>query len=164
MSWTLGVSLILARLLYVEALHSRAAVRGEMIVFHGSLGMRLVLGGGILGLSAFIIQNADDDWRVQLSLVLFVALCCFIWPSTIIVGRDYIEHQVWWRRSRKIPWNQVLTVLRSSYGEMVVIAKHHRCIRFSRYHVDSHRFQDEVMRRANLKTVIDAAAAPSLHL
>jgi hypothetical protein len=111
-----------------------------------------------------MIKNSGEEWWVQLSLALLVIMCCFIWPSAIVVGPDSIEQHLWWHRSRKIPWNEVLSIQTSSWGEILVIAKQGKRIGFSRYHVDPRRFQNEVMRRANLKSVIDAAGPTGLRL
>lgn len=165
MGWAGAIVLIAIRLLYVEANLAHAKVRRGVLVFRAGLGMRLLIGGMIVGLSILIIKELDtEEWWVLSGSALFVILGLVVWPSVITVSETGVDQHTWWRRVRMIPWNDVSGIERSASGEIQVFGKKGQCIGFTRYHVDPWRFQDEVMRRTNLKGVIDASAPPTLRL
>jgi hypothetical protein len=154
--------LIPIRLLYIEASVARAKAQKGTLIFRAGLGVRLLIGGMIVGFSALIINELHtDEWWVLAGGTLFVVLGCIVWPSIITISEVGVDQHVWWRRVRTIPWNEVSGIERSPSGEIQVFGKNGQCIGFTPYHVDPWRFQDEVMRRANVKTVIDASAPPS---
>lgn len=164
MGWTGAIVLIAIRLLYIEADLAHAKVRRGVLVFRAGLGIRLLIGAMIVGLSTLIVKEFDtEEWWVLSGSALFVVLGLVIWPSVTITETG-VDRQIWWRRVRSIPWNDVSGIERSASGEIQVFGKKGQRISFTRYHVDPWRFQDEVMRRANLKSVIDASAPPTLRL
>ncbi|MDP9113200.1 MAG: hypothetical protein M3O20_05905 [Acidobacteriota bacterium] len=165
MGWTGAIVLIAIRLLYIEASLAHAKVQRGTLIFRTGLGVRLLIGGMVIGFSALIIKELrTEEWWVLLVGALFVVLGLIVWPSIITISDAGVDQHVWWRRVRSIPWNEVSGIERSPSGEIQVFGKNGQCIGFTAYHVDPWRFQDEVMRRAQLKTVIDASAPPSLRI
>lgn len=164
MGWAGAIVLIAIRLLYVEASVAHAKLRKGVLVFRAGLGVRLLIGAMIIGLSILIVKEIDtEEWWVLWGGALFVILGLVVWPSVITISETDVSQHTWWKRVCTIPWREVSGIERSSAG-IQVFGKQGQCIGFTRYHVDRSRFQSEVMRRANLKNVIDASAPPTLRL
>lgn len=164
--WWIGpIVLIGLRLLSAEASLSRAQTKGSTLVFRGGQTLRLLIGGLIVGFSAFILSRAgkEESWPLVI-LAIFVILACFAWPATITVSERGLECHVWWRKAVVLPWNEVSGIQKSASGYIQVFCTRGKSITFTPQHVDPHRFQDEVMRRAGLKSIIDASAPPTLRL
>jgi hypothetical protein len=164
MGWAGAIALIAIRLLYVEASLAHAKARRGTLVFRAGTGVRLLIAGGVLVCSAMIIKGLNsEEWWVLASLGAFLVLGLLVWPSIITISEAGVSQHRWWRRVCAIPWNEVTGIEKSrSSGEIQVFGRNGQCIGFTAYHVDPSRFQDEVMRRAHLKKIIDASAPPTL--
>lgn len=151
------------RLLYVEARLTHVRAKGSVLVFRAGLGIRLLFGAGIIGFSALTIGSVgrEETWLLVMMAIIVVATC-FAYPTTITIGEIGIQRHVWWRSTQTIPWNQVTGIEKNAGDDIQVFGDHGQCITFTRFHIDPVGFQDEVMRRAKLKAVIDASDAPSL--
>ena|SRR5690349_13901720 len=164
--WWLGpLGLTVLRLLYVEARLTHVRTKDNLLVFSAGLGIRLLLGAGIIGFSALTVSSIgrEETWLLVTMAIIIVAVC-FAWPATITIGEASIQRHVWWRPTLAIPWNEVSGIEKNAGDDIQVFGDHGQCITFTRFHVDPVGFQDEVMRRAKLKTVIDASAPPSLRI
>jgi hypothetical protein len=137
MGWTGAIVLIAIRLLYIEASLVHARVQKGTLIFRAGLGMRLLIGGMVIGFSALIINELrTEEWWVLLGGALFVVLGLIIWPSIITISDLGVGLHVWWRRARTIPWNEVSGIEKSSSGEIQVFGKNGQRIGFTSYHVD----------------------------
>ena len=137
--------------------HGRASVRHGAIIFQASV-LRLLVDGGIVGLTFLIIRDAaGEKWWIIFGGVFVVVFFCLMWPSTITITNAGLEQRRWWQRTRSIPWSEVTAVLKNSDGEILVVGRHDR-VGFTPYHVDPQRFLNEVMSRAKVKTTVDPSA------
>jgi hypothetical protein len=164
--WWLGpLGLTVLRLLYFEARLSRARSKGGLLVFSASIGVRLLFGVGVVGFATLTVLGIghEEAWLLGASTAIVVCLC-FAWPVTITLGPDGIAREAWWRSRLIIPWSAVTGIERASGGEIEVFGKQGQNITFTRFHIDPPRFQSEVMRRANLKDVIETSGPTTLRL
>ena len=163
--WFAPLVLIGIRLLSVEAGVAHAEKRNGVLVFRAGLGMRLLIGGGILGFSALIITHLGDEDRWALAgIAAFVVLFCIVWPGTITITDSGVEQHIWWRRTVRIPWTEITAIERSPNNDYFVYGVKAQKIAFDRFHVDGFRFKSEVQRRAKLNEVIDSTAPPTLRI
>jgi hypothetical protein len=164
-AWWIGpLVLTLLRLLYAEARLTHAAAKDGALVFRAGMGMRVLLGVGILGFSVGTLASIghEETWLLVASTGIVIALCV-AWPATVVIAEDGVRRHVWWRRTAALPWKEVSGIERNAGGDIQVFGKSGQCITFTRFHIDPLRFQEEVKRRARLQNVIDASAPPSLH-
>ena len=98
-----GLSVVL-----LEARLQRAASQGKKLIFRVSLPLKLLYGGGAIGISIFLYRNwAGAEWWATLLLVVLLISCLVVWPKTIATDERGIECLWWWRRRVFIPWEQV---------------------------------------------------------
>jgi hypothetical protein len=159
------LALILMRVLFVEASLTHARAKRNLLVFRTAFGLRLLLG---IGVGIFLIQivkgyGDESGWMVGM-LAALVVLTLFGWPSTLTVDAVAIAQRRWYRRPKRIPWDEVTAILRNKAGAMQVLSKTGATITFTQYQVDAARFQSEVLRRANIDTVLDPSSPPSLRV
>jgi hypothetical protein len=161
--WWMGpLVIVLLRMLSVEGRLAHEKAKKNLLVFPGSRGMRLILGGEIIGFLYLIATGYRSDPGSAAGAAGFVVLSCFAWPATITISDAGIEKRRWWRKTIKIAWSDVCGIQRNASGDLGVFSKNGEGMDFSRYQVDPFRFQEEVMRRGKLDKVIDASAPPSL--
>jgi hypothetical protein len=161
--WTAPLVLIGIRFLLVEATLAHAQLKKGTLVFRGSLGFRLIIGGSIVAFSAMILTHLRDEDRWALAgIAAFVVLFCFVWPGTVTINDAGVEQHLWWRRTVRIPWSDVTAIEKSPNNDYFVYSVNGGKIAFDRFHVDGFRFRSEVQRRARLKEVIDSTAPPTL--
>lgn len=161
--WVASLVLVVIRVLSVEARLAHAERIKSALVFRATLGIRLMIGGAIIGFSTFILTHfGDQDRWAIVGLAGFVVLSCLVWPGTISITDFAIEQHIWWRRTAIIPWSEVSAIERSPSGDYSVYGVNGQKIAFDRFHVDGSRFRSEVQRRAKIKGVLDSKAPPTL--
>jgi hypothetical protein len=162
--WWIGpLVLTLLRLLYTEGRLSRAAFKNGSFVFRAGIGLRLLFMLGICGFTVGIVLSIgrEEFWLLAMGAALVISVC-FAWPATITVDDAAITRSLWWRRLEAIPWKQVSAIECNAGGDLQVFGNHGQSITFTRYHVDPTRFQEEVLKRAELPHVITTSAPPTL--
>jgi hypothetical protein len=162
--WWIGpLVLILLRVLYTEARLARATVKADAIFFRAALGVRILMGSGIVGFLILIRKSVghEETWLLIAGSIL-VILMCFVWPATIVIENDALRRHLWWKRIMAIPWNEVSAIEKNKGGDLRVFGNNGQCITFTRYHVDPFRFEIEVKRRAGLDRTLDTGALPSI--
>jgi len=162
-AWSAPLVLIGMRLLYVEAGLSRAKSSGKSIVFRGALGLRILFGVAIFYTTWTVIAAVghEESWVLILGEVI-AALFCLAWPAVITIDDIGVSKKRWWRPMKTIRWDEISGVERDGAGTYSVLSTGLKAIDFDKYHVDSSRFVSEVLMRANLKSVIDSSAPPSI--
>jgi hypothetical protein len=150
--WWIGpVVLVLLRLLYAEARTTTVSSRGSGLVFRAATGVLVLLGFGIVLFLILIVKSiGHEEWWVIGMATTLAILLCFAWPGTITIDGSGVAKHVWWKRTVEIPWGGVTQLEHSAGGDWVVYGSDGTTITFSRYHTDPHRFESEVLRRANL--------------
>ena len=84
-TWWKGPIVIVAlRLLYVEALATRASVSGSVVVFRFPIGARLLWGIATTALFIVLVRaiGHEELWMLMLGTGIVVSLCLG-WPTTI---------------------------------------------------------------------------------
>jgi len=164
--WWIGpLVLILIRVLSLEVALAHAQAKERALVFRTGFGLRLLIGVGVAIFSVQIVKSygKESGWVIGMGVAI-VGLTLLGWPSTLTVDTTAVTQHRWYRRPTRIPWDEVTAILRNKVGDMQVLGKSGRSITFTRYHVDPARFQNEVMRRGRIDTVIDPSAPPSLRI
>jgi hypothetical protein len=164
--WWIGpLMLTLLRLLYWEARLTHANRQGTTLIFRGAKTLRLLFGLGIIGFSVLIMLSIghEEKW-IRAGSTGFVIAWCFGWPPTITTNENGLHRHVWWKPAITIPWADVSAIERNVGGDLQVFGKNGECIRFTRYHIDPFRFEDEVKRRAHSASTLDSSAPPSLRI
>jgi hypothetical protein len=161
--WSGPLALFALRFLYVEAVFARAEAKGNALVFRVAGGLRLLFGAGVIGTTVGIILSLGREsvWVIVGSAGILAAMC-FYWPTVIVITGERITHNSWWGRSIRIGWPDVTGIERRAGGELNVFGRNGEMIAFKRYHVDPRRFEAEVLKRANLNSVIDASGPPTM--
>jgi hypothetical protein len=154
-----GLSVVL-----LEARLQRAASRGKKLVFRGSLPLKLLFGGGAVGISILLYQNwSTAEWWAILSLIVLLISCLVVWPKTILTDERGIECLWWWRRRVFIPWDQVEYAETGKVGAIEIVGTNAR-ITFEGYNADPARFCKEVTARSNVKKIVTPSEFTGLHL
>ena len=161
--WMGGAALIIIRVLSAEGRFARAKARNGSLIFRGGIGQRVLMAGGILAIASTLIENegGSDTWA-KYALVLLMLAFAFGWPATITINETEVAKRWWWRSSLSIRWQDVSALQRSARGDLQVFSKNGGRLTFTSSNVDQGRFQSEVLRRAQLKEVIDEAALPRI--
>jgi hypothetical protein len=154
-----GISVVL-----LEARLHRAASQGKKLIFSGSLSLKLLYGGGALGLSLLLYQKwTETEWWLNIIAMVLVVSCLFVWPKTIVTDERGIECHWWWRRRVFIPWNEVDYAEIGPVGAIEVVGRNAR-ITFEGYNADPARFRKEVTTRSSVKKIENPAEFTGLHL
>jgi hypothetical protein len=151
--WWIGpIILVLLRLFYAEARNARASGNGDSIAFRGAPGVLILFSFGIAVFVALIVKSLGHEplW-VIVSAILLTILICLAWPSTIRINSMGVERHVWWRPTLRIPWDAVADLQRGAAGDYTLYGATGQTISFTRYHTDPERFENEVLKRANLR-------------
>ncbi len=151
-TWWIGpVVLVLLRLLYAEARTTRASTKAETLIFRAAPGVMALFAFGIAVFVILIIKSLghEETWVIA-GCALLTILGCLGWPSTITIDSASIARHVWWKPTRRIPWDAVVELERGAGGDWTVYGSDGSTIAFSRYHSDAQRFEAEVLKRAKL--------------
>jgi hypothetical protein len=162
--WWIGpVVIVLLRLLYAEALSTKVADSGSVLVFRFAMVARLLFGFGIVALFVLLIRSIGHEelWLIATGSGLLVFLC-LAWPSTITVDSCGVTRYLWWKPKRHIPWEAVVNLEKTSGGDWQVYGADGSIIPFSRYHSDPVRFEEEVLRRTKLRMITNANSPTTL--
>jgi hypothetical protein len=164
-SWKYPLILTVPCIVQAEASLTRAKFTNGVLVFCAGRLLRLLIGGGIVGFSALIIARAgnDETWAL-VALSGVVVLCCFAWPSTVVLTDAGVEEARWWRTKVTVPWSEVTAIDKGAQNDYIVYGRNGQRIGFDRFKVDGLCFAHEVEFRANLKQVTDTTAPVTLGL
>ena len=163
--WWIGPTVIvLLRVLVAEARSSNAKKAGSGLIFQMPLFVRLLFGFVIIALFVTLIKgiSSEETWVVVSGTILLIVFC-LTWPATLAIDASGVSSYLWWKPKKSIPWGAVVDLQKNSGGDWKVCSSDGTTIDFSRYHVDPHRFEVEILKRANLRATTDMNAATSLH-
>jgi len=127
--------------------HSR-----DELLFGGSLAHRslMIAASGACAVVVCARWSQSERWETAALLALSVALL-IAFPPTIVLTATGIDRRLWWRKTNRIPWNDISSIQRNPVGDYTVYGQQQPPIFYSRYYVDATKFAFEVARRAKLK-------------
>jgi len=152
-------SLIALLLSWFRAAASKAHAnqRGDRLVFPVVLPAKMffALGAAIFGSVAVALSVASGHsaW-VRLCLVILGIWLFSYWPWTVALDREGISKRSYFGVRRLIPWSEVARLLyRERYEDYVAVSRGGAIMWFSSFHVDPARFEAEVLKNSQLKSV-----------
>jgi hypothetical protein len=143
-SWLTILCVLLAvRLFALEALAERAKRTGGITLYRAPLGLRILLGTGIIGMvygagAVALSKNLRQDWWVSVLSLSLAIFCASQWPSDLGVSKSEIYEKKWLGlRKKTFPWKDVASsALASDEDSVWVVAKSGATIKHTTYHVD----------------------------
>lgn len=85
-------------------------------------------------------------------LVMFVG-ALLASPAPVVLDQSGIRQRYWWRRSKYIPWNEVVEAVHERTDRTVVRGKWGTCISFSPYLIGQDRFEQEILTHSDLNGI-----------
>jgi hypothetical protein len=143
-SWlTILCALLAIHLFALEARAERAKRTGGITLYRAPLGLRMLLGAAIIGMTygAGTVALSEDfkrDWWVSVSLFGLAVFCASQWPADLGVSKSEIYERKWLGlRKKTFLWKDVASSsLLPDENSVWVVAKSGATIKHTSYHVD----------------------------
>jgi hypothetical protein len=152
-------SLLALLLSWFRALASEAHAkqRGDRLIFPVVIPAKIffALSAAIFGSGAVVLSVASGHsvW-VRLGLIILAIWLFSYWPWTVVLDRDGIFKRNYFGVKSMIPWSQVARlVYRERYEDYVAVGHEGAIIWFSSFHADPARFEAEVLKNSQLKSL-----------
>src|ERR1700722_6817343 len=114
LSWlTIGCALLAVYLFALEALAERAKRTRQTILYRAPLGLRVLLGLGIIVMvygagSQALSDNSKHDWWVSVLLLGLAILCAATWPAELGVSKSGLYEKKWLGlHKRAFQWKEI---------------------------------------------------------
>ena len=143
-SWlTILCALLAIHLFALEALAERAKRTGETTLYRAPLGLRILLGTGIIGTvygagAVALSKDLRRDWWVSVLLLGLAMFCASQWPADLGVSKSGIYEKKWLGlRKKAVLWEDIASSAVAPDEDSVwVVAKSGTTIKHTKYHVD----------------------------
>jgi hypothetical protein len=138
-------------ILQLEARLEGARRAGGKHIFRFGLAFRLLIIGaaGTIGYYAYR-DWTKETWWIDFFGTILILVFLLSWPPTVLTSDKGIEYHVWWKPRVFIPWDQVLDAEINHGGDMKIVGTE-GSVSISRFQIDAHGFQEEVLSRSKVK-------------
>jgi hypothetical protein len=148
---TIGCTLLAVHLFALEALAERAKRTGQTMLYRAPLGLRVLLGAGIIVMvyRAGSVALSDDfkrDWWVSVLLLGSAFFIAATWPAELGVSKSGLYEKKWLGlRKRVFQWKEIASAaLDPSENSVCVVTASGAMVKHSMYHVDRSGFVDQM--------------------
>jgi hypothetical protein len=152
-SWlTIGCALLAVHLFALEALAERAKRTGQTTLYRAPLGLRILLGTGIIAMvygagSVALSEDFKRDWWVFVMLLGLAIFCASQWPAELGVSKSGLYEKKWLGlRKRAFQWKEIVSAaLYPSENSVCVVTVSGTTVKHTMYHVDRSGFINQMI-------------------